>query len=116
MSRWDVPASVSAVQPPVWTFLEFEADDAVAGPLAESLARSLLAEGGWYADFRAAMTMWLVRWKGLPLSARRPGWPGWNHGLWLGDGRPGTPAGLARLTGRRAGWTAIESGPTAAEE
>jgi hypothetical protein len=34
-------------QPPVWTFLEFEADDDVAGPLAESL----LAEGGWYADF-----------------------------------------------------------------
>ena len=46
--------SVSAVQPPVWTFLEFEADDAIAGLLAESLARSLLAEGGWYADFRAA--------------------------------------------------------------
>ena len=27
------------------------ADDDVAGPLAESLAQSLLAEGGWYADF-----------------------------------------------------------------
>jgi hypothetical protein len=53
VSRRDVSASVSAVQPPVWTFLEFEADDAVAGPLAESLARSLLDEGGWYADFRA---------------------------------------------------------------
>jgi len=53
VSRRDVSASVSAVQPPVWTFLEFEADDAVAGPLAESLAQSLLAEGGWYADFRA---------------------------------------------------------------
>lgn len=39
-------------QPPVWTFLEFEADDDAAGPLAESLARSLLADGGWYADFR----------------------------------------------------------------
>lgn len=53
VSRRDVSASVSAAQPPVWTFLEFEADDAIAGPLAESLARSLLAEGGWYADFRA---------------------------------------------------------------
>jgi hypothetical protein len=53
VSRRDVSASVSAAQPPVWTFLEFEADDATAGPLAESLARSLLAEGGWYADFRA---------------------------------------------------------------
>ncbi len=39
-------------QPPVWTFLEFEADqDDLAGPLADSLAQSLLAEGGWYADF-----------------------------------------------------------------
>jgi len=26
----------------------------VAGPLAESLAVALLAEGGWYADFSAA--------------------------------------------------------------
>jgi hypothetical protein len=52
VSRRDVSASVSAAQPPIWTFLEFEADDAIAGPLAESLARSLLAEGGWYADFR----------------------------------------------------------------
>jgi hypothetical protein len=47
VSPRDVSASVSAAQPPVWTFLEFEADDAIAGPLAESLARSLLAEGGW---------------------------------------------------------------------
>jgi hypothetical protein len=54
VSRRDVSASVSATQPPVWTFLEFEADDVMAGPLAEALARSLLAEGGWYADFRAA--------------------------------------------------------------
>jgi hypothetical protein len=54
VSRRDVSASVPAAQPPVWTFLEFEADDAAAGPLAEALARSLLAEGGWYADFRAA--------------------------------------------------------------
>jgi hypothetical protein len=40
-------ATVSMSQPPVWTFLEFEADDDVAGPLVQSL----LAEGGWYADF-----------------------------------------------------------------
>ena len=53
VSQRDVSASVSTAQPPAWTFLEFEADDAVAGPLAESLARSLLDEGGWYADFRA---------------------------------------------------------------
>jgi hypothetical protein len=49
--RRDVSASVSTTQPPVWTFLDFEAGDEAAGPLAESLARSLLAEGGWYADF-----------------------------------------------------------------
>jgi hypothetical protein len=53
VSRRDVSASVSAAQPPVWTVLEFEADDTMAGPLAESLARSLLEEGGWYADFQA---------------------------------------------------------------
>ncbi len=51
VSRRNMSGSVSAAQPPVWTFLDFEADDEVAGPLAESLARSLLAEGGWYADF-----------------------------------------------------------------
>jgi hypothetical protein len=51
MSRRDMSGSVSAAQPPVWTVLDFEADDEAAGPLAESLARSLLAEGGWYADF-----------------------------------------------------------------
>ena len=30
VSRRDVSASVSAAQPSVWTFLEFEADDAIA--------------------------------------------------------------------------------------
>ena len=54
VARRDLWASVSAAQPPVWTFLEFEADDDVAGPLAESLAGALLADGGWYADFSAA--------------------------------------------------------------
>ena len=34
--------------------MEFEAEDEVAGELSESLARSLLAEGGWYADFTVA--------------------------------------------------------------
>lgn len=51
VSRRDVSASVSPVQPPIWTFLEFEADDDAAGPLADALARVLLADGGWYADF-----------------------------------------------------------------
>jgi hypothetical protein len=42
---------VSAGQPPAWTFLDFEAADDAADALAQSLARCLLAEGGWYADF-----------------------------------------------------------------
>jgi hypothetical protein len=53
VSRRDVSASVSAAQPPVWTFLEFEANDDVARRLADSLAGALLADGGWYADFEA---------------------------------------------------------------
>ena len=53
VARRDLSASVSAAQPPVWTFLRFEADDEVAGPLAESLAAALLAQGGWYTDFAA---------------------------------------------------------------
>jgi hypothetical protein len=53
VSRRDVSASVSAAQPPVWTFVEFEANDDAAGPLANSLAGALLADGGWYADFEA---------------------------------------------------------------
>jgi hypothetical protein len=51
VSRRDVSASVSADQPPVWTFLDFEAADDAADALAQSLARCLLAEGGWYANF-----------------------------------------------------------------
>ena len=38
-------------QPDVWTFLVFEADDEVAGPLAAALESTLEPEGGWYADF-----------------------------------------------------------------
>jgi hypothetical protein len=51
LCRRDVSASVTSAQPSVWTFLDFEAGDDVAGPLARSLADALLADGGWYADF-----------------------------------------------------------------
>jgi hypothetical protein len=51
LSRVDVSASALSTQPGVWTFVEFEADDELAVPLAEALAGALLAEGGWYADF-----------------------------------------------------------------
>ena len=49
--RRDVTGSATAAQPSVWTFLEFEAADEVADQLADALAGSLLAEGGWYANF-----------------------------------------------------------------
>lgn len=52
VSRADVSASARSTQPSVWTFLEFEAEDELAAPLAEALAGVLLAEGGWYGDFR----------------------------------------------------------------
>jgi hypothetical protein len=51
LSREDVSASVTPAQPPVWTIFEIEADDDAADTLALLLSRSLLAEGGWYADF-----------------------------------------------------------------
>lgn len=41
-------------QPDAWTFLEFEADDEVAGPLAAALEGSLEVENGWYADFASS--------------------------------------------------------------
>ena len=50
--RIDLSAAAGPEQPPVWTAIEFEADDAQADALAEVLARSLKREGGWYADFR----------------------------------------------------------------
>jgi hypothetical protein len=40
-------------QPPQWTLLWFEADDADADQLAEQLSRALETRGGWYADFHS---------------------------------------------------------------
>lgn len=51
LSREDLSASVMPGQPPVWTLLEIEAEDDAADTLALLLSQSLLAEGGWYADF-----------------------------------------------------------------
>jgi hypothetical protein len=51
LSRQDRSGSVAAAQPAVWTILEFEASDDAADTIALLLARALLAEGGWYADF-----------------------------------------------------------------
>ena len=49
--RRDASQSATGSQPSTWTFVEFEAEDQVADQLAEALAGSLLAEGGWYANF-----------------------------------------------------------------
>lgn len=51
--RQDVSDSVTPAQPPTWTLIDFEADEADVDTdaLATALAESLLAEGGWYADF-----------------------------------------------------------------
>ena len=49
--RRDVSGSATIAQPSVWTFLEFEAPDEVADQLGDALAESLVAEGGWYANF-----------------------------------------------------------------
>jgi hypothetical protein len=51
ISRQDVSGSAAAGQPPVWTLVDIEAPDDCADALARSLSRSLLADGGWYADF-----------------------------------------------------------------
>jgi hypothetical protein len=50
--REDVSASAGSAQPPVWTILDVEAPAERAGELADALAAALLADGGWYADFR----------------------------------------------------------------
>jgi hypothetical protein len=51
VARCDVSGSATPAQPSVWTLLEFEAADGVADQLADALAQSLLADGGWYANF-----------------------------------------------------------------
>lgn len=43
---------VSAGQPRIWTFIEFEAPDDAADRLIAALERALAREGGWYCDFR----------------------------------------------------------------
>jgi hypothetical protein len=52
VTRRDVSPSATATPPSVWTFLDFEAEDEAAADVAHALSEALLAEGGWYADFR----------------------------------------------------------------
>ena len=49
--RLSVGSRTGPDQPPVWTVVDFEADEAVADALAPALARALSPQGGWYADF-----------------------------------------------------------------
>jgi hypothetical protein len=60
VTRLDVSAGVGPGQSPVWTVIDFEADDEAAGPIAEALADCLAAEGGWYADLRAGQERVIV--------------------------------------------------------
>ena len=46
-------------QPDIWTVLNFEADEAGARELAETLA-GVLDQPGWYADFRSATYIFVV--------------------------------------------------------
>ncbi|PWI13958.1 hypothetical protein DI272_07165 [Streptomyces sp. Act143] len=52
--RMDVSESAAAGQPPLWTLVEWEADDdADVTVIADALAGVLEPECGWYADFTA---------------------------------------------------------------
>ena len=49
-----------AGQPLLWTVIEFEIPADRAHELAEALSRLLLADGGWYCDFRSAQEVFVV--------------------------------------------------------
>jgi hypothetical protein len=51
--RHDVADTVSASQPKVWTFVDFEVPDHRAGELATAIASVLPPYNGWYADFQS---------------------------------------------------------------
>ena len=51
---------VSAGQPELWTFLEFEAEEQEAGVLADALAEVLDRRHGWYTDFRTPEETFVV--------------------------------------------------------
>jgi len=50
---------VTIGQPELWTFVEFEADEADADVLAEHLAE-VLAQPSWYTDFRTPRETFVV--------------------------------------------------------
>jgi len=58
--RLDVSESAREGQPPLWTLVEWEADDGVSAPIADALAAVLEPEHGWYADFTAGDERFVV--------------------------------------------------------
>jgi hypothetical protein len=44
-------AGAAAEQPAIWTFIDFEGPNYIAGELAEALANALEPDLGWWADF-----------------------------------------------------------------
>jgi hypothetical protein len=59
VSRADA-GDVDAGQPRTWTYVDFEADDADAVPLAGALEGVLEPSGGWYCDFRSDAQTFVV--------------------------------------------------------
>ncbi len=53
------PAGIASHQPPVWTKIDFEVDDAYADALARALAGAL-DRPGWWADFRSATETFVI--------------------------------------------------------
>ena len=53
LGRHDVSNSVSASQPDVWTFIDFELPDEHVDVLTSVLVESLRPEDGWYADYQS---------------------------------------------------------------
>lgn len=51
---------VSAGQPELWTFIEFETEEPAATALADALAQALDRRHGWYADFHTPEDTFVV--------------------------------------------------------
>jgi hypothetical protein len=58
ISRYRAQGSTPG-QPDIWTVLDFEADEAGAGKLAQALCDAL-DQPGWYADFRSPAESFVV--------------------------------------------------------
>lgn len=57
--RADV-GDVTAGQPLIWTFIEFDVDDSAVDQLAASMSRALDPTIGWYCDYRTSDETFVV--------------------------------------------------------